>query len=1395
MAGSRRKPTIPPTLEKEPDPAGEAGPPAAGAEPATGPSFLVVGVGASAGGLEALSQLLRALPADTGVALVLVQHLAPTHESLLAEILSRAATIPVSQVQDQPRVEPNHVYVIPPDRDMIISAGCLRLLPRKEARGQHRPIDTFLRSLAADQKHWAVGVILSGTASDGTLGLEEIKAEGGITFAQDDTAQQSSMPRSAIASGCVDFVLPPAEIAQEIARIARHPVVIPAAPAKGRAAKAEPDLGRILETVRRGTGIDFSQYKASTLFRRISRRMVLLKVDGLRDYARLLAKNPGEVEALFQDILINVTSFFRNPEIFERVKAKVLPRIFKDRPRQGPVRVWTVGCSTGEEAYSLAIACSEFAEAEGIQTPVQVFASDLNGAAIDRARAGVYPNAIAQDVSPERLRRYFAQVDGSYRIARELRDRCVFARHNVLTDPPFSQIDLISCRNLLIYLQPELQQKVLPLLHYALKPAGFLLLGSAETVGAHQHLFAAVDAKHKIYARKPATPQVAAGQAAALYQDRAARGAGQGRAQPTAGGADVQKEADRLLLARYAPPGVLVNAELEILQFRGDTGPYLGQSPGKASLNLLRMAREGLPVLLRAALGRAKKEGAPVREQGLHVESGGVTRTFNLEVLPVKGGGAQEGGFLVLFEESGSPRTPSRLPRARGRAASPGPLARAAAENERLAQELAATREYLQSVIEQQEAANEELQSANEEVQSTNEELQSLNEELETSKEEIESTNEELTTVNDEIRDRNEALDQLNNDLINFIGSVQMPIVMIGRDLRLRRFTPTAEKLFKLVPADIGRPIGAIRLELSISDLEPLAAEVIETVSVREREVQDAEGRWYSLRLRPYETLENKIDGAVIVFVDLDTAKRAQKHAESIVAAIPHPLVVLDGSLRVRAASPSFYRAFQATPAETEGRPLYDIGNGQWDDPELRRLIEEVLPREQGFDDYEVSREFAGIGRKTMTLSGRRLLDESGAGHLIMLAIEDVTARRQLEETLRERVADLHAADRSKNQFLALLAHELRNPLAPLFNAVEILKTGASEPAALERARELLTRQIRNMARMIDDLLDVSRITQGKIQMRRRPVELATLLERAAELVRPQIESRGQELRLALPSRPVTLDVDPTRLEQVFGNLLNNASKFSPRGGRIEVTAELAASPGPGPDGAAVVRVRDQGVGMAAETLPRVFDLFMQADRSLDRAHGGLGIGLTLVRRLVEMHDGTVEARSPGLGRGSEFVVRLPALPDQGWAAEGRQGTDSPAEGLEGPPEPAAPRRVLVVDDNADMAESLALLLRLRGHQVEVAHEGREALRTAAAFHPEAVLLDIGLPGLDGYQVATKLRRRRRTAQALIVALTGYGQEEDQRRSRAAGFDHHLVKPVAPQVLYELLARLRPDAV
>jgi two-component system, chemotaxis family, CheB/CheR fusion protein len=861
--------------------------PARGAERAPagrndGRIFPIVGIGASAGGLEAFTQLLAHLPNNPGMALVFIQHLAPQHESALTGLLARATRTPVNEVKDRMLVEPDRIYVIPPNTNMAIQKGRLYLMPRTPDQ-QHLPIDHFLRSLAEELGSRAIGVILSGTASDGTLGLKAVKAEGGITFAQDaKSAKYGDMPRNAVASGCVDFVLPPEGIARELVRIAHHPYLLQARAVEGTElpAEGEEELRRIFVLLRVAAGVDFTYYKHTTIKRRIKRRMVLHKLQELKAYVKYLEENRAELDALYQDILIHVTGFFRDPQVFEALKTEVYPSLTRDRQSGVPIRIWVPGCSTGEEAYSIAISLMEFLGDSAPAREIQLFATDISEASLEKARVGLYMENVTAEVSPDRLRRFFVKTPHGYQITKSIRDMFVFARQDVVKDPPFSRLDLISCRNLLIYLGVVLQKRLIPVFHYALRPTGFLLLGTSETIGPFGEHFLLVDKKNKIYAKKPTVLRLPASFAASPDY-----GVELAKARPVFEepiSFDVQKEADRILLARFAPAGVIVSSDQQILQFRGRTGPFLEPTPGQASLSLPKMAREGLLVDLRGALQKANKDDAPVRKQGVQIRSNGGEREVNLEVIPIRGPSPAERYFLILFEDAAPPVRPE--PARRG---PQGAKSRAAAETaaeqqvSQLKHDLAQTKSTLQSVIEEQDTTNEELKSANEEILSANEELQSTNEELETAKEELQSSNEELTTVNEELQTRNLELSVAHNDMLNLLGSVNIPILMLGSDLRIRRFNPQAERLLNLIPTDLGRPINDLKPNFTLPQMEELITEAIETITVKESEVQDRQGKWYSMRVRPYRTTENKLDGAVITWVDIAALKASLQESEA----------------------------------------------------------------------------------------------------------------------------------------------------------------------------------------------------------------------------------------------------------------------------------------------------------------------------------------------------------------------------------------------------------------------------------------------------------------------------------------------------------------------------------
>ncbi len=1014
-----------------------------------GPS-LVVGIGASAGGYEALTQFFPELPPDTGMAFVVVQHLDPQHESLLPELLGKLTKMPVSQVENRTEVQANQVFVIPPNALMTISGNRLHLTARSKERKPQMSIDHFFRSLAESHDGKSIGIVLSGSSSDGALGIEAIKHAGGITFAQEEkSSRYHFMPKSAIATRCVDFVLPPEGIARELAQLARHPYLLPYHPATPVKPPAkDKNLWQILTLLNKASGVDLTHYKHSTIWRRIMRRMALNKITKPGDYIRYLQEHPGEVNNLYQDVLIKVTGFFRDPKAFEALKTEIFPLIQRQKSPEVPVRIWVPGCSTGEEAYSLAMSWLEYLGDQAAATPIQVFATDVSSTVIDKARNGLYPENIAEDVSPERLSRFFVKTNGSLQVSKTVRDLCIFAQQNLIQDPPFSKLDLISCRNVLIYLEPVLQKRVLQIFHFALKPAGFLMMGASETIGQSPELFSLVNQKYKIYRRKPHFGQ--------LPLTLGRKGLGEGREAaaklPGAEGVwsrkDLYTEVDSLVLNRFAPPGVLVNEEMEILQFRGETGSYLKPAPGEASFDLMKMVRKSLLMELHSAIKEARRLNEPVTRQNLQVRYDGRLHQVNVQVIPLRPKPAQERFFLVLFEEppgAALPPAEAEVPALTGGEGA-GPKDRLIRE---LRQELAATKEYIRSVVEDLGGSNEELRAANEEILSTNEEFQSVNEELETAKEELQSANEELSTLNDELQDRNAELGQVNSDLNNFITSTNLPTVRLDRDLKIRSFTPRAQEILNLIPADLGRPIGGIKLKIEIPDLEMQTLNVIHSLNAWVQEVRDLEGRWYSLRIKPYRTVEDKIEGAVLILIDIDEQKRTAREVEesrdfiqAIFQTMRESLLVLDRSLRVRLANQIFYQTFKVLPEETHNHFIYELGNHQWDIPDLRRLLEEVLPRKTSLRNYRVEHKFPGIGERVMLLNAKRIQQETPAEEQILLTIEDVTAQDRAEKKLQESETKLKklssqllVVQEMERQHLSL---QLRDELGQALGALKI---------------------------------------------------------------------------------------------------------------------------------------------------------------------------------------------------------------------------------------------------------------------------------------------------------------------------------------------------------------------
>lgn len=964
-------------------------------------NFRVVGIGASAGGFEAVTQLLRNLPPDTGMAFVFAQHLDPTHESALTALLTGDTQMDVIEARDNMRLEPNHFYVMPPNRTMLVSKRRLKL-SRRIASDEHKPINPFLQSLAKEMGEKAVGIILSGNGSDGTEGLKAIRAAGGITFAQDErTAKYPGMPGSAITAGCVNYILTPEEIAAELHRIGKAEFG-PAA-LEEQFASPQKAFDQILLQLRQRTGVDFTYYKKATLQRRIHRRVLMHKLKSLKEYHAYLRQHPDEVQELFNDVLIRVTGFFRDPGIFQTLRKKIFPRLLRGKPLDEQLRVWIPGCATGEEVYSMAMLLAELMEENKNFHSVQIFGTDINEAALGKARAGIYPADIKNAVSAERLRRFFVKSDGGYRVTKTIREMCIFARQNLVNDPPFSNLDLISCRNVLIYLGPELQRKLLPTFHYALRPNGMLMLGASETIGLFAEWFSLVDKKTKIYARRASLARMpmSFGHGMSVGVQSKVDSSPRERARMAPSLAEVQKHADRIILANYTLPGVVVNRDFDVLQFRGRTGPFVEHSHGDASLNIMKMAREGLMPELRTALLEAMKRHARVRREGLRVRQNGHFTECNFEIIPFAAPPSTENFYLVLFEPAGAADPRDESGGVSAKKNSKSNQRSGLTELARLRRELASTRHSLQAIIEEQETTNEELRSANEEIISSNEELQSTNEELETAKEELQSTNEELTTLNDELESRNSELEHVNSDFQNVLASVNLPVLILGSDLKIRRFTGFAEKMFKLIPGDVGRPVTDMNLPLAAPVLHKLVIEVLDSLTSKEIDTQDREGHWWSVRIRPYKTTDHKIDGAVITLVDIhaiktgmERAMREQEFAEAVVNTVREPLLVLDKQLAVISSNQSFFRTFKARPQDTIGRHIDELGNGQWNIPKLKDMLGKILADNSTFEDYQIEHHFPRIGKKKMLLNARQLKCDNTAAPWILLAIEDVTEQK-----------------------------------------------------------------------------------------------------------------------------------------------------------------------------------------------------------------------------------------------------------------------------------------------------------------------------------------------------------------------------------------------------------------
>ncbi|MEJ1098205.1 MULTISPECIES: CheR family methyltransferase [unclassified Pseudoxanthomonas] len=1341
--------------------------------------MVVVGIGASAGGLAALSTFLDHLPADTGMTYVVILHLSPKHDSSADKLLQRSTRMPVIQVSLPTKIEPNHVYVISPSVDLEMVDGWLQVQPATRPRGRHVAIDKFLRTLAETHRDRSIGIILSGTGSDGSVGVSKLKEQGGVTIVQlPEDAEYDDMPRSALATGNVDFVLPAVEIPQKLvqlslnAREIRLPIAgEDAEPTIAKAidpTRADEDAVRdILRIVSERTGHDFHHYKKATILRRIERRLQVNLLRDVQAYRSFLEASDSETEALLSDLLISVTNFFRDREAFETVEREIVPSLFATRSSTEPVRIWAAGCATGEEAYSLAMLLCDEADRMAEPPPLQVFATDIDERAIARARTGLYPASVVTDVPPSRLREYFSKEQQQYRVKKNLRDKVLFAMHNVLRDPPFSRMDLISCRNLLIYLDRDIQGRLLQMFHFALRPGGFLFLGHSESAETAAQYFDVVDKKNRIFRARAQSRSSIQVPTLPLRPSLISPPAPPPRRRKGFSFADIHQR----VLELYAPPSVVVDADHNVVHASEHAGRYLRFTGGEPTYNVLKVVDPALRLELRSALIQAVNSKKSVEAKDIRFEKDGETVRISITARPFRDAQADAEFVLVLFDETEHPAAP--LAQGEQMVVKDQVLMH-------LEDELQRTKERLQSTVEQSEISTEELKASNEELQAINEELRSATEELETSKEELQSVNEELTTVNHELKAKVEEAAQINDDLRNFIASTEIATIFVDADLRIKRYTPRAEDIFSIIPTDIGRRLLDITHRLHYPELADDAASAFSLLQVREREVRASDGRVFISRVLPYRTAENRIDGAVLTFVDVTMLRQAEAQARSHGTPIELAsrdssdwgVILLDRQGRVSSWSSGAMRLLGFDQNEMIGKTLGTICSPE-DSQDFSTVIglgrqsqQETDISERWYTRKDGSR-FLGYAFTTPVGHG-----EDGFVLLLWQRQEAADQDKPMSEERSHR-ADAQAANALRDEFLAVMSHELKHPLNLISVNTELLARMPEVRASDDVGRIVTTlrRAIKGQSQIIDDLLDLSRMRTGKLRLNMAPVNLSSLVETIVESARADISAAELNIEFA-SSGPVVVRGDVHRIEQIVWNLLSNAIKFTPGQGHIVVHVAPEGEFGR-------LTVRDSGQGIDPDFLPRVFDMFGQAAARAASKQTGLGIGLALVRKLVNHHSGKVEVASRGIGCGSKFSVWLPLFVEKSRENEAEE-QNNPLTGL----------NVLLVDDTTDTVEALQALLELEGAQVMAATSGQEALDLAEAKQFDLVVSDIGMPGMDGHDFMKALRQRPAYATTPSVALTGFGSSRDIENALAAGFTAHIGKPVSLASLLEAIRKL-----
>ncbi|HKS14338.1 MAG TPA: CheR family methyltransferase [Pseudomonas sp.] len=1350
--------------------------------------FPVVGIGASAGGLGALKTFFEQMPADSGMAFVIVLHLSPKHESVADQIIQDSTPMPVKQVNDTCAIEPNHVYVISPANQLSMNDGYLRVIPVDRPVGNHIAIDLFFRDLADVHKEYAFCVVLSGTGSDGAVGLSRIKEQGGVTLVQSPSdAEFDGMPQAAIATRLVDVVLPATDIPAKLIELWRnsqliklpppHDMQLPANSAERERAAAEQVLHDILLLLRTRTGHDFKHYKRATVLRRIERRMQVTAQPDLPAYQRYLESNAEEAKDLLGDMLIGVTNFFRDREAFEALERHVLTPLMgtePEVPRRDEVRIWSAGCSTGEEAYSLAILCTEHQKFEPTPAKLQVFATDIDERAIAVGRSGQYSEAIITDVPPTRLRQYFVKDSQHYRVRKEIREKILFAKHSLLADPPFSQIDLIVCRNLLIYLDREIQREILQMFHFALRPGGYLFMGSSESADACPDLFVPVDKRNRIFRAKigggvnrrtPTMPRGGFTLSNTVAQPPLVQ------APRKVSFADIHHRA----LEQRLPPSLIVDASAEILHMSEGAGRFLRYVAGEMSSNLLILIMPQLRLELRTTLFQAQQSGKPVISRKMRVPDPSGDYLVDIMCQPYRDEITDQEVRLIVFGvspiEAGTVLNEINLQ----------------TENEvlnSLEHELQRTKMHLQDTIEQSEVSSEELKASNEEMQAINEELRSATEELETSKEELQSINEELLTVNYELKTKVEETDKINDYLSNLIASTDIATVFVDRNMHIRWFTPRATDIFSMLPVDTGRSLLDITHRLNYPLLAEDATTVFESLNMMEREVSSTDNCWYIVRLLPYRSSENHIDGTVLTFIDITKRREAEEDLRlgqermRLVAESTHDfaIIILDEQGLITDWNTGAELIFGYSSAEVMGA-YYDLIFSPEDrsagiaESELLQAREHGRGEDERWHVRKDGSRFYCSGEITL------LRAETVMGYVKIA--RDLTGHKRLHEEQSKKLAETQTSSHMKDEFFAVMSHELKHPLNLIQLNAEILRRLPAVRSAdnASKAVTTISDAVASQARIIDDLLDVARIRTGKLKLQTQLLDLVNLLREIHTVVCEEYPAAEVSLEIAdAETFAYTVEGDATRLEQVIWNLLHNALKFSPSNARIRIFLSHAG-------GKAQLDIIDNGIGLAVSDIEDVFDLFSQAPTKVSsHKRDGLGIGLSLVRQLVHAHGGTVNARSAGIGHGCTFTVLLPLSKETLTLSE-RAPQLQPQGRLKG-------LKVLLVDDSAEILSVMRTLLEMEEARVNAFSEPLLALENASHEHYDVILSDIGMPRMDGHELVSALRQTKLHRFTPAIALTGYDMGHDPHKTRDAGFDRHLTKPVQYEELVETIETL-----